>query len=196
MARERQSRAAAAAVSEGDAAGSALPAVLASGSRDESFSLFHSVGKLLYGRSGAVDVEAVVAASAVQPLTILSFLQHNAVKQLTTDPSMQAIAQAEDAWSEAETASSRTRSLAFGDVTAADTQQQAEGRAAALLQSACRQHSPLPPSALPSSRAEPEQHVRLHRCQRRLPVSQRGETAAVCAAQLCCPDQLLLLCCL
>ena len=185
----RQSRAGAAAVraagaDAGAGSAAAAAAAVASSSRDESFSLFHSVGKLLYARPGSVDVEAVVAASAVQPLTILSFLQHNALAQLTADHSLQIVAQAEDAWSEADTASTRTRSLAFGDVTAAATQPlqpraalQADADAEALSR---------------SSRAEPQQPVRLHRRPCGLSVSRRREGGAATAR---CPAPLLLLTC-
>lgn len=86
-----------------------------SSGRDESYSLFHSVGKVLYGK-GDQTVEEVVDRSSISSSTLVNFLQSNALQHLSNDEEMEAVASACQWISEADVINNTNNSLRMGDV--------------------------------------------------------------------------------
>ena len=83
--------------------------------RDVSYSLLHSVGKLLFGKADS-SVERVIERAAVSPFTLLSFVQANYLRHLLADDDLQHTPQATEHLSTADVLAQQQRALTFGDV--------------------------------------------------------------------------------
>ena len=88
----------------------------ASSGRDESYSLFHSVGKVLFSKADA-DVDSIIERCAADESTLLSFVQSNYTAHLPRDEHMEHTANVAHLFSMADDIAHAQHSAAMGDVT-------------------------------------------------------------------------------
>ena len=94
------------------------PSVSACGARDVSYSLFHSVGKVLFSKSDA-DADAIIDRCAADEAALLSFVHSNYTAHLPRDRDMELTASVAHTFSVADDIAQAHQSATMGDVTSA-----------------------------------------------------------------------------
>ena len=84
--------------------------------RDESYSLFHSVGKVLFSKAGA-DADLIIDRCAADVSTLLAFVHSRFTHQLTADSDMERTADVAHTFALADDIAQAQQSAAMGDVT-------------------------------------------------------------------------------
>ena len=84
--------------------------------RDESYSLFHSVGKVLFSKSDA-DADSIIERCAADGATLMSFVQSNYTARLPHDDDMEHTSSAAHYFSMADDIAQAQHNAAIGDVT-------------------------------------------------------------------------------
>ena len=84
--------------------------------RDESYSLFHSVGKVLFSKSDA-DADLIIERCAADVSTLLAFVHSNYTTHMAQDSDLERTADVAHAFALADDIAQAQHSAAMGDVS-------------------------------------------------------------------------------